>query len=74
MTPARIVGIVLILVGIVAVATGGSFSFTKERHTAELGPLKVSVDEKETVAVPVWAGIIAIVAGAGLMLVPAKRG
>ena len=62
MSPVKIVGIVLIVAGALALAYGG-FSFTKETHKAEIGPLKLSVKEKEQVNVPQWAGIGAIVVG-----------
>ena len=68
MTPVKIVGIVLIVAGVLALAYGG-FSFTKETHKAEIGPLKFSVAEKEQVNVPQWAGIGAIVAGGVLLVV-----
>jgi uncharacterized membrane protein YidH (DUF202 family) len=68
----KIVGLVLIVAGILALVYGG-FSFTKETHQAKLGPLELQVKEKETVNIPVWAGVGAIVVGAVLLLVPAKR-
>ena len=71
MTPVKIVGIVLIVAGALALVYGG-FSFTKETHKAEIGPLKFSVQEKEQVNVPVWAGVGAIVAGVVLLVLPKK--
>jgi multidrug transporter EmrE-like cation transporter len=71
MTPVKIVGIVLIVAGALALVYGG-FSFTKETHKAEIGPLKFSVQEKEQVNVPVWAGIGALVAGVVLLVLPRK--
>jgi multidrug transporter EmrE-like cation transporter len=72
MTPIKIVAIVLIVAGVAALAYGG-FSYTKETHKAEIGPLKFSVAEKETVNVPQWAGIGAIVAGVVLLAVGGKK-
>lgn len=69
MAPIRIVAIVLIIAGAIALAYGG-FSFTKETHKAEIGPLKLSVQEKEQVNVPQWAGIGAIVLGVVLLVLP----
>ncbi len=66
MSPIKIVGIILIVAGGLALAYGG-FSYTKETHKAEIGPLKLTVQEKEQVNVPVWAGIGAIVAGVVLL-------
>ena len=48
----------------------GSFSFTKETQEVRIGPLALTVQERETVNIPQWAGIAAIVAGALLLIVP----
>jgi multidrug transporter EmrE-like cation transporter len=71
MSPVKIVGIVLIVAGALGLAYGG-FSFTKETHKAEIGPLSLSVKEKEQVNVPQWLGIGAIVLG--VVLVVAGKG
>ena len=67
----KLAAIVLIVVGALGLAYGG-FSYTKETHEADLGPLHMSVAEKKRVNVPVWAGVGAIVAG-GLLLVLNKK-
>jgi hypothetical protein len=51
----------------------GSFSFTKETHQAKIGPIELSVKEKETVNVPVWAGVGAIALGVVLLVVGPKK-
>jgi multidrug transporter EmrE-like cation transporter len=66
MTPIKIVAIVLIIAGGLALTYGG-FSYTKETHKADIGPLHLTVQEKEDVNVPVWAGLGAIVAGVVLL-------
>jgi drug/metabolite transporter (DMT)-like permease len=71
MNPIRILAIVLIVAGVLGLVYG-SFSYTKETHEAKLGPLELSVKEKETVNVPQWAGVGAIVIGAILLLVRTK--
>ena len=68
MSTIKIAAIVLIVAGILGVVYG-KFSYTKETHEAKLGALEVSFREKETVNVPAWAGVAAIEAGAGLLLV-----
>jgi TRAP-type C4-dicarboxylate transport system permease small subunit len=68
----KIVAVVLIVAGILGLAYG-SFSFTKETHEAKIGPLELSVKEKETINIPVWAGVAAIVVGGILLVVPLKR-
>ena len=72
MNASKVIGIILIVAGALGLGYG-SFSFTKDAHTASIGPLKLSVKEKETVNVPVWAGIGAIVAGGLLLLVGARK-
>ena len=66
MSGLRILAIVLIAAGILGLVYG-SFSYTKETHEANLGALKLEVKEKQTVNVPVWAGVAAIAVGAGLL-------
>jgi multidrug transporter EmrE-like cation transporter len=72
MNAIKMIGVVLIVAGILGLAYG-SFSFTKETHEAKIGPLELQVKDKETVNIPVWAGVGAIVIGAVLLLVPLKR-
>jgi TRAP-type C4-dicarboxylate transport system permease small subunit len=67
----RIVAIVLLAAGILALAYGG-FSYTKQTHDAKLGPLEFSVSETQRVNVPVWAGVAFVVAGAALLLYPKR--
>ena len=62
MNGSKVIAIVLIVAGALALMYGG-FSYTKDTHTAKLGPIQLSVKERETVNVPVWAGIGAIVIG-----------
>jgi uncharacterized membrane protein len=72
MNTVKILGIVLILAGTLALVYRG-FSYTKETHEAKLGPLELSLKEKETINIPTWAGVGAIVIGGILLLVPGKR-
>jgi drug/metabolite transporter (DMT)-like permease len=72
MNALKILGVVLILAGILALVYRG-FSYTKETHDAKLGPIEFSLKEKETINIPTWAGVGAIVIGGILLLVPAKK-
>jgi hypothetical protein len=72
MSPLKIGAIVLIVVGVLALAIG-SFTYTKDTHEASIGPIELSVAEKETVNIPLWAGIGAIVIGAGLLVVDTRK-
>jgi TRAP-type C4-dicarboxylate transport system permease small subunit len=64
----KLMAFALIVLGALALAYGG-FTYTKETHTADLGPIQLSVDEKERVAVPVWAGLGAVLLGGVLLVV-----
>ncbi len=72
MNAVKMAAIALIAAGILGLAYG-SFSYTKETHEAKLGPIELSVSEKQTVNVPVWAGVGAIVIGGVLLVVGGKR-
>jgi hypothetical protein len=67
----RMIAIVLLAAGVLALVYGG-FSYTRRTHDAKLGPLEISVSEKERVNVPVWAGVVLVAAGAGLLLTQRK--
>ena len=71
MNAIKMVAILLIVVGILALGYGG-FTYTKETHNADIGPLHLQVNEKEHVNIPLWAGIGALVGGA-LLLVGGSR-
>lgn len=72
MNAVKIAAILLIVAGVLGLVYGG-FSYTKETHEAKLGPLELSVQEKQKVNVPVWAGVAAIVLGGGLLLLGSKK-
>ena len=72
MNALKILGAVLIVAGVLALVFGG-FSYTRETHSAKLGPVELSMKEKESVSVPVWAGIGAIVLGGVLILAGGRR-
>jgi hypothetical protein len=71
MNAIKIAAIALVMAGGLGLAYG-SFSYTKETHSATLGPIALSVKDRETVNVPAWAGVGAIVLG-GLLLVFAGK-
>ena len=72
MNAVRIAAIVLIVAGVLGLGYG-SFSYTKETHDIKMGPIEMSVKEKETVNVPVWAGAGAIAIGAALLLLGGRK-
>lgn len=71
MNSIKMLAIALIVAGVLALAYGG-FTYTKETHDVKLGPIEMSVTDKERVNIPVWAGVGAIVAGAFLLLMRDK--
>lgn len=64
----KMLAIVLIVSGCLGLAYGG-FTYTKETHQAKLGPIELSVKDTQTVNIPIWAGVGAIVAGMALLFV-----
>ena len=68
----KIIATVLIVAGIVTLLYG-KFSYTKETHDIKLGQLEMSIAEKQTVNVPVWAGVLAIVGGGVLLLYASQK-
>ncbi len=72
MSSVKIAAVVLIVAGILGLMYGG-FTYTKDTHEATLGPIELSVKDKQTVNVPVWAGVGAIVVGGVLLVFGGKR-
>lgn len=73
MNPIKLVAIVLIVVGVLGLVYGG-FSYTKDKTAFKLGPIELTVKETETVNVPLWAGIGAIVVGGVLLVFGGRKG
>jgi TRAP-type C4-dicarboxylate transport system permease small subunit len=71
MNAIKILAVALIAAGALGIAYG-NFSYTKETREAKIGSLELSVKDKETVNVPVWAGMGVIMVGGLLLLVPKK--
>ena len=73
MNAVKMAAVVLIAAGVLGLVYG-SFSYTKDTHEAKLGPIELSVKDKETVNIPVWAGVGAIVIGGALLAIGGKKG
>jgi hypothetical protein len=67
MNAIKSIAFALILAGALSLMYGG-FSYTKETHEAKLGPIELSITDKERVNIPVWAGIGAILLGGALLV------
>jgi uncharacterized membrane protein YidH (DUF202 family) len=63
----KIIGILLIAGGVLGLVYG-SFSYTSDTHSANLGSIKLEVKEKETVYVPIALSVGAIALGAFLLV------
>ena len=73
MNTTRLIAIMLIVAGVLGLVYGG-FSYTKDTTAVKIGPIELSVKEKETVNIPMWAGIGAIVIGGLLLVLGNKKG
>ena len=72
MKPAAVVGIILIFVGIIALAYQG-ITYTHSKKVIDMGPIQASHKETSTIPLPPIVGIVAIVAGGGLVLLGNKK-
>lgn len=72
MNSLRVPAIVLIVAGALALAYGG-FSYTRQTHEMSMGPIEMSVSERQTVNFPVWAGVGAIAIGGVLLLLGGRK-
>jgi hypothetical protein len=71
MNSTRLVALILVVGGVLAIAFGG-FTYTKDSNAVKVGPLEFTVEKKETVNIPLWAGIASVVVG-GLLLTLGRK-
>jgi hypothetical protein len=62
----KLLGVVLLALGILAVAYGG-FSYVKKTDQVNLGPIHLEVQDKERVNIPLWAGVVVAIVGGVLL-------
>ena len=72
MNPVKMLGIGLIVAGVLGLAYGG-FTYTRETHDTNLGPINISVSDRETVNIPIWAGVVAVAIGGGLLFFAGRK-
>jgi hypothetical protein len=65
-------GIVLVALGIIALIYGG-FSYNRDRTVLDVGPIKAVATEHHAFPISPIVGIIAIVGGLAMMIVPRRR-
>ena len=68
----RIVAIIILIAGIFGLVYGG-FSYIKKTHNLKLGSITLSLQEKQRVNIPMWAGIAVVVIGGGLLFLSFKK-
>ena len=68
----QVVGLVLVALGLVALLWGGIF-WTDRDTVIDAGPLEVTTEEREGVAVPPVLGVIALIGGIALVVIPRRR-
>jgi uncharacterized membrane protein len=73
MKPAGILGILLIIIGIIALAYGGYTSFTTQENVAKLGPLEINKQEKHPVPLGPIVGGVCLVGGIVLVAVGSRK-
>ena len=66
MNAIKAIAFALILAGALGLVYGG-FTYTKQTQKAKLGPIELSVTDKETINIPVWVGVGAMVIGGALL-------
>ncbi|HTE35203.1 MAG TPA: hypothetical protein VK634_08285 [Reyranella sp.] len=72
MKPLVLVGVILIALGVVALAVD-NISFTERKTVVDVGPLKITADEQKTIPIPTIAGVAAVVVGLGLCFIGARK-
>jgi hypothetical protein len=72
MKPILIVGIVLVIAGVAGLVTG-RVSYTTKEKVLDLGPVEATAEKEHTIGIPEIAGVAALVAGIGLVVVGARR-
>lgn len=72
MNGSKLAALVLIIAGALALAFGG-FTYTKKTEEVKLGPIQLTVKDKETVNIPIWLGAGSLIAGVLLLVVRTKK-
>lgn len=72
MSGVKMLAIALIVAGVLGLAYGG-FSYTKDTSQAKLGPIELTVKDKQTLSVPIWVSVAVIVVGGGMLVLENKK-
>ena len=71
MNTTKLMAMVLIVAGVLSLAYGG-FSYTRDTHQARIGPIEMTIQDKRRVNVPLWAGVVILLAGGALLAYGAR--
>ena len=66
MQGSRLLGVIFLVLGIVALAYGG-FTYTRKEEKARIGPVRIEVEDRERINIPVWVGAASALGGAALL-------
>lgn len=72
MKPLSIAGIALIVLGLAALAYQG-FTYTTREKVIDIGPIQATAERQKTVPLPPIVGIVAVVAGVGLLVAGSRK-
>jgi hypothetical protein len=72
MKPLSLAGIVLIVLGLAALAYQG-FTYTTREKVIDLGPIQATAERQKTIPLPPIVGIVAVIAGAGLLVAGSRK-
>jgi len=72
MKPVAILGVILIVLGVIALVYEG-ITYTTREKVIDVGPLKATVDKEKTIPLPPILGVLALVGGIGLVIVGSRR-
>ena len=72
MSGRRIVGLVLVAIGVIALLWGG-ISWTREKTVLDAGPIEIQTQERERIPLPPVLGAVSLIGGILLVLLPDRR-
>jgi uncharacterized membrane protein HdeD (DUF308 family) len=73
MKPVAILGVLLIVAGLVALAYQG-ITYTRREKVIDLGPIQATAERERTVPLPPVVGIVAVAAGVALVVAGVRKG
>ena len=67
-----VVGAILVVIGLVSLLLGG-FRWSQEKTVVDIGPIEAKTTEHKTLPIPPIVGVLALVGGIAVLVVPSKR-